>query len=126
VAAIYHVPLFPSVRNPNGEYETRGRTYWMPLFDQYGLDVAFENHDHALKRTKLLKGGVEDPAGTLYLGDGCFGQDPRVINNGSSPYMAFAKQAGHVWIVDVTKEGITYRALGRDGEELDHAYTSAR
>lgn len=122
--ALYHVPLYSSVREIS-EYETRGRTYWLPLFDKYRLDTAFENHDHALKRTKLLRGGKEDPAGTLYLGDGCFGVEPRDLVNHPRPYMAHAQSVGHVWVVDVTKNGVTYRALGREGEELDRATTPA-
>ncbi len=123
--ALYHVPLYSSVRLETGEYETRGRTHWMPLFDQYGLTAAFENHDHALKRTKLLKGDKEDPNGTLYLGDGCFGQEPRELVNHPRWYMAHAASVGHVWVVDVTKDGVTYVALGENGDELDRATTPA-
>lgn len=123
--ALYHVPLYPTVRLETGEYETRGRTHWLPLFDKYTLDTAFENHDHSLKRTKLLRGGVEDPDGTLYLGDGCFGVEPRDLVNHPRPYTAHAQSAGHVWVVDVTKDKVTYVALGRNGEELDRATTPA-
>ena len=42
----------------------------MPLFDNYHLTAAFEHHDHAFKRTHLLRANQTDPGGTLYLGDG--------------------------------------------------------
>jgi hypothetical protein len=38
------------------------RKHWVPLFDQYGLDAAFENDHHVYKRSKLLKGDKTDPS----------------------------------------------------------------
>src|SRR5690606_36292065 len=67
--ALYHVPLFPSVRHFDKGPSDEGRRHWLPLFDQHALTVAFENHDHALKRTPPLKGGVP-AAGTLPLSGG--------------------------------------------------------
>ncbi len=78
--ALYHVPLYPSLRfaAKSALYHAfkgvcrfflpsqasrlfsvkseEGRRFWLPLFDAYGLTLAFEHHDQALKRTKPLKG----------------------------------------------------------------------
>ncbi len=71
--AVYHVPAYPSYRPVDYKYSVKIRKNWVPLFDQYGLHVAFEHHDHDYKRTKLLKNNQVDSNGTLYLGDGGFG-----------------------------------------------------
>ena len=56
--------------------------YWSPLFYQYGVDVAIESDAHVMKTTYPLKpsnaagaerGFIRDPAGTVYIGEGCWG-----------------------------------------------------
>ena len=96
----------------------------MPLFDKHGLTAAFENHDHVLKRTKLLKNNKVDPDGTLYLGDGCFGQYRRPLSEENHRwYHEKTQSIEHFWLVDVTKEGVTYRAISPTGELLDSVET---
>lgn len=75
--AMYHAPGYPSVR-PYSDTESTGvRTHFVPIFQDEGLTVGFENHDHAYKRTKLLINDVENPGGVLYIGDGAMGVTPR-------------------------------------------------
>ena len=75
--AMYHAPGYPSVRLMSNPESTGVRTHFVPVFDAHGLTVGLENHDHAYKRTKLLLGGVENPSGVLYIGDGAMGVKPR-------------------------------------------------
>ncbi len=121
--AVYHVPLYPSHRSYNGESSERGRTSWAPLFDEFHLTAAFENHDHTLKRTKLIDNNAVSDRGVLYLGDGSWGVLPRSVDRERRWYEAFAAGKNHVWIVDVAPEGVMYRALGLKGQNLDE-YTS--
>ncbi|MCC6488009.1 MAG: metallophosphoesterase family protein [Candidatus Hydrogenedentes bacterium] len=123
--AVYHVPLYPSHRDFDGELSASGRTHWGPLFDEHRLTTAFENHDHTLKRTKLIKNNEVSPEGTLYLGDGSWGVKPREVDKDRRWYEEFAAGKGHVWIVDVSAQGVTYRALGVRGKVLDSAETPA-
>jgi hypothetical protein len=117
--AVYHVPLYPSHREFEGERSQLGRTHWLPLFDEYKLTAAFENHDHTLKRTHLLRDGKIALDGTLYIGDGSFGADPREIEGGLRWYEATASGTSHFWVVDVSTSGVTYQAIGKDGMTLD-------
>jgi hypothetical protein len=41
------------------------------------LTVSFENHDHAYKRTRVLRANQAATNGTVYIGDGCWGRTPR-------------------------------------------------
>ncbi len=148
--AIYHVPLYPSVRFPKPtvpyyiiskimelkgyKYFTRaillpqsdkGGKYWLPLFDKYQLTTAFEHHDQTLKRTKQLYNGKEHPNGTLYLGDGGWGPELQCTPIQSYFHSFFAKTIGHVsffWLVDIGKDTIRYRALTEVGTTIDEYY----
>ena len=78
----YHVPGYPSARNPNARTSTKVREKWMPLFEQYGVRVAFENHDHTQKRTyPMREERIDRHNGIVYIGDGSWGRNPRSSNN---------------------------------------------
>lgn len=79
--AAYHVPAYPSYRSLDGGVAPEIRSHWVPLFDRFGLDVAFENNDHTYKRTPRMRGGARHPEGVLYLGDGCWGVMPRHVKD---------------------------------------------
>ena len=113
--AVYHIPLYPSVRDYDGKWSKLGRDQWAPVFDAYGLTAAFENHDHALKVTKKIKGNKVGDEGTLYLGDGCFGRPPRDIPSDRKWYESIAKSQSHFWLVEVEKRKVTYKALDETG-----------
>jgi hypothetical protein len=119
VAALYHVPLFPSHREFEGTYSAQGREHWMPLFERHGLDVAFENHDHTYKRTPPLRGGAPAAGGVVYLGDGCFGQRPRTVTLGGRGYLREQGAWRHFWQVDVTPEQMICRAVDERGVVFD-------
>ena len=145
--ALYHVPIFPSVRFANENWSYRliyplaklshknidfsmlvcpqsfyGKKYWLPLFDKYKLTAAFEHHDHTLKRTKPIRFGMIHPEGTIYLGDGCF--SPKIQCTPIQAYLSsyFAKCLGHLqffWLIDITKENIIYRAISKNNQIID-------
>jgi len=117
--AVYHVPLYPSVRAFDGGDSARGREAWLPLFDKYHLTTAFEHHDHAFKRTKLLRENKLDPTGTLYLGDGCWGMGARKVDSELRWYEAKAASVQHFWCVDVTRSQVEYRAVNKTGQVFD-------
>lgn len=117
--AVYHVPLYPSVRAFDGSGSTNGRLAWLPIFDRHCLTVAFENHDHAFKRTPLLRGNKPDPNGTLFLGDGCWGMGARPVNAERRWYETKAASIQHFWCVDVTAQRVEYRAVNKAGQIFD-------
>lgn len=116
--ALYHVPLYPSHRSFDGSGSVAGRTHWGPVFDARGLDLGIENHDHTFKRSKPLKDGVEDPDGTVYIGDGSMGVKPRAIEE-VRWYLEKALPTPHVWVLTADTSGLSLRALDERGAELD-------
>lgn len=119
--AIYHVPAYPSVRDFNKTTSLLLRKYWVPHFDKYGLTTAFEHHDHAYKRSQLIRNGRVDPNGTLYMGDGGWGVKPRVpVNPKERWYLAQTASKQHVILVTVNPNYSTfYQAIDRNGVIFD-------
>lgn len=123
--AVYHVPLYPSHRDFDGGNSAAGREHWLPLFDQYRLEAAFENHDHTHKRSKPLRNNEVAEGGTVYFGDGCFGVPARSIDNKGAWYLETASSTPHFWVVEVSGADTRYRAVDVHGQVFDSAATRA-
>ena len=123
--ALYHVPCYPTHRPAGDPYAQRGRTYWVPVFDQFGLTAGLENHDHTFKRTHPLKNHQREETGTVYLGDGCWGRTPRTVTTGL-PYIAKASSTYHVWMLTTDKDELLCEAVGRDGKVFDRVRLRGR
>ena len=120
----YHVPLFPSARPPSDQWVSQGKKYWITVFEDFGIDVAFEHHDHALKRTHPIKKEKIDKEGVLYIGDGCMGKDPRSVRN--EWYLAKAKGIEHFWLGKIRKDQMKLQAIGVHGEVLDEVIVKTK
>ena len=114
----YHVPLFPSHREFTAGGSDAGRRSWMPLFDKFHLSLGLEHHDHAFKRTKALLGGEPDAKGTVYVGDGCMGREPREVDT-SRYYIEKGGATRHFWVLDVASDKINCRAIDESGKVFD-------
>lgn len=117
--ALYHVPLYPNHRSEGDILSSSGRSSWLELFDKYHLTAAFENHDHTLKRTHILRDHQIATKGTVYVGDGCWGKNGR-SSNPQRWYLKKADSKTHVWIAEVSSSSIEFKALGLRGEILDN------
>lgn len=122
--AIYHVPLFPAHRDHEGAASVAGRTYWMPLFDQYHLTAGFEHHDHVFKRTHPLVNGVPTEGGTVYLGDGNMGVTPRVAE--LREHHVRADNTSHFWLLEIGTDTAQAMAINEKGEQFDQVMLSPR
>ncbi len=78
---VYHVPGYPSHNVYGDQVNVRVRDVWMPLFEKFGVRVAFENHDHTYKRTHPIRGEQLHPAGIVYIGDGAWGVVHRPVHD---------------------------------------------
>lgn len=124
--AAYHVPLYPSVRALGDPQARAGRRAWEPIFVEEGLAVAFEHHDHALKRVGPLVDGRPRADGVVYLGDGGFGRPTRPLRRDLDARYGTALSATHVWLVVARADGLSARAIAPDGAVLDEAYVRPR
>ncbi len=118
--AIYHVPGYPCVRFFRSNYSTSVRRNWVPLFERYKLHAAFENHDHAYKRTFPLLNGDPDPNGVVYIGDGSWGVKPRTPKKASrTTYLAKTASTRQFCKVEISKDYRKFTAITPDGEVID-------
>ena len=115
--AVYHLSAYPSVYPYAAEIPLKIRTYWCPLFDKYRLPAAFENHNHAYKRTFPIRGNKVDDSGVIYLGDGCWGALPRVTKN--AWYLEKHERKNNAFLIELTPTSAKIEAVGLQGEIID-------
>ena len=117
--AVYHMPLYPAFSGYGGARQQLARKAWGTLFDEYGLQVAFEHDDHVAKRSKPLRGGQVAEGGTVYVGDGAFGRESRNVGRELRWYDAMEESTVHFWLVDVAEDGVTLQAIDRKEQVFD-------
>ncbi len=123
IFGVYHVPAYPSVRKFNNRVSAKIRQHWVPLFEKFGLDAAFEHHDHAYKRTHLIRAGTVDPRGVLYLGDGAWGALPRKTRE--DWYLTKTASRQHFILVTIDDQSRTFQAIDIKGHVFDHVHQNA-
>jgi hypothetical protein len=112
---IYHVPGFPSVRSYDGSTQTLVRDLWVPIFEEQGVRIAFENHDHAYKRTFPIKGTQIDQEGVVYVGDGSWGVAEREIHEVDTTWYLKKAQSVRAFTL-LTLEGRQFSLISVDEE----------
>lgn len=122
--AVYHISAYPSVYPYSDETSELIREEWCPLFEQYRLQVAFEHHNHAYKRTFPLKGGEIDPNGVIYMGDGSWGVSPRKPK--SLWYLEKIERSNAVCLVTLTEDKSRVEAINLRGKVIDCVETFPR
>lgn len=122
--AFYHVGAYPSVRSDKSEESLAIKRYWVPFFEKYGINTAFEHHDHAYKRTHPIRENKIDPEGILYLGDGAWGiEQPRTPYTPDQRwYLAKTSASRHLIVVSVDHSTRRYKAINQFGDMID-SYT---
>lgn len=123
VFPVYHTPGYPGFREDTGTQAKEVRTHWSPLFDKYGVKLAFENHDHCFKRTHPLRANKIDPKGTIYLGDGAWGVGLRKPDPTKPKwYIAKSGDIRHLYLVTLYSDARHVVAINEGGQIFDEVY----
>eukprot|EP00343_Euplotes_focardii_P008005 CAMPEP_0205819172 /NCGR_PEP_ID=MMETSP0206-20130828/1431_1 /ASSEMBLY_ACC=CAM_ASM_000279 /TAXON_ID=36767 /ORGANISM="Euplotes focardii, Strain TN1" /LENGTH=477 /DNA_ID=CAMNT_0053112435 /DNA_START=500 /DNA_END=1933 /DNA_ORIENTATION=- len=126
--AQFHGPIYTAcVQDKVGDFRVQddGLEAWVPLFDEYNMTIVFENHSHVFKRSKLIKHGVEDSQGTLYLGEGSWGvaSDIKDCVRQNEELMETVMGVASAWIVNIdVNKGIDSQAFDNMGMMIDRYY----
>jgi acid phosphatase type 7 len=120
IAVQYHIPSYGSVKS--FQQGAGQRQHWVPLFEQYEVDLVCEADHHSLKRTVPIHDGEQDPErGVVYIGDGGLGVPQRKTDN-SRWYLqppGLAKSVHHVHVLEFGEDRLQGRAIGLDRKTLD-------
>lgn len=120
VIPVYHVPAYPSVRDFNSSRSKSIRNHWLPLFEQHDIKLAFENHDHAYKRTFPLRRNEIDDNGIVFLGDGAWGVNVREVHPVDETwYLKTAYSQRHFILLTLQGQHQYITVVNEDGEVID-------
>ncbi len=129
----YHVAAWPSVKTMEGDIPTRIREHWVPLFEQYGVDLVAECHEHSYKRTEaIFDGGIDPVRGVVYIGDGGWGAPLRRAKDPDSYWWLKESLTAHHFIgLELSACGMYMQVepviVGHEGEiDITPIYTVER
>jgi acid phosphatase type 7 len=91
--------------------------------------VAFENHDHAYKRTVPIKAGRRDSTGVVYIGEGAGGGGARPIGREHTEpawYLETAKSVNHAIFVTLDARAARFEMVDTAGVRFDVHRARAR
>jgi hypothetical protein len=90
----------------------------VPLFERYGVKLAFEHHNHAFKRTYALLNEQIDASGIVYIGDGAWGGgDIRKANNNF--YLAKSRACACFSILFITPSSLLIETFDTNNAMID-------
>lgn len=118
IVAVFHEPAYSSGRNHGSNLAVRER--WAPIFDEFGVDLAIQAHDHNYQRSHPLLGDALDANGTTYLVVGGGGRSLYDRFQEPAPAWTAVREAAHHFVqLDITGESIQGRGIGLDGGTID-------
>ena len=95
IVAVHHHPEFSSSAHGKDADVMRGRNFFVPIWDQYHVDMVLNGHDHDYERSKPLTGPADSPvlqstntAGTTYVV--CAGSGAEGYGAGQNTWTAFS------------------------------------
>lgn len=91
--------------------------HWVPLFEEYGLDIYFNGHEHDYERTWPIKGGYLHVDGVVYVTASGAGSDLR--SAGREFWTATSASAFHYVLVQVKQNELTVVTKDIDGNIID-------
>jgi len=121
--AAQHYPSYPAVKN--WQFAKRE---WVPLYEEYNVDLVLESDGHCIKRTVPIRNDKKSPDGVVYLGEGGFGA-PQRDPDPSRWYLkdgGFASKGDHLMMLEISPEEIRYSTILSTGETVDSAVFKAR
>ena len=125
VVAFHHPPI---TSGPHGALNddgtprewpmAQGREFLMPLFEQHGVDLVLNGHDHFYERSYSQ--------GTYYVVTGGGGAPLYAVGGNPNPHQQVARSVHHYVALDITSDELILTAIDAEGEEFDRFVIAAR
>jgi hypothetical protein len=114
--AQYHRPAYPAVRFPSGVL-----AHWVPMFDEFNLDMACEGDGHVIKRTVPIRNNRRDETGVVYIGEGglAVGQRQPKLDRWFLQPPGMADRGHHLQRITFRPDSLTYECILVTGEVVD-------
>jgi len=115
--AQYHRPAFPAVKLPSGALIN-----WVPLFDEYSLDLVCEADGHNIKRTPPIRNLKVDKTGVVYIGEGGLGVGQRTPVTHRwylQPTAENCSTGHHLHLLTFYKDRLNVKVIRLNGELFD-------
>lgn len=117
----FHHPLYASAR---GRDNTELRNLWQPIFDEYGVDLVLQGHDHTYARSGLMThenvatgATARSEAGTVYV---VSVSGPKMYDLEKRPFMKRAAEDTQLYqIIRIDGDQLHYKARTATGNLYD-------
>lgn len=110
---MFHHPIFSAGRHI--EDEKGIRSYLMPLFKQYGVNLVFSGHDHAYQRLEY-----EDVTFVVTGGGGANLYDQKE----ERPYLKAYHKTNHFCLLSVRKDSLRIQVINLDSRIIDEFFVA--
>jgi 3',5'-cyclic AMP phosphodiesterase CpdA len=119
----HHMPIYSSgTRHGQNVFL---RENWVPIFDQYGVDIVFNGHEHNYERSLPLRGDeVVNQNGTTYVVAAGIGAP--LYDVGAEFWTATSRRTPNFVILDVTDESMEATAYDLQGAVIDRFTVNRR
>ncbi|MFT4540744.1 MAG: hypothetical protein ACI841_001214 [Planctomycetota bacterium] len=107
--AQFHRPVYPAVKQPGV-----AKASWVPLFEDFDLDLVLESDGHVAKRSVPIRDEKHDPTGVTYIGEGGLGV-PQRVPDGERWYLkppGMTARGHHVTILEFGDDVLRMRTVG--------------
>jgi hypothetical protein len=124
LVAQYHRPAFPAVKVP-----ALSLVHWVPLFEEFNVDLVCEGDGHNIKRTAPIRDFHIDPTGVVYIGEGGLGVGQRTPKPGRwylNSTQAKIGEGHHVQLLTFDQTQLSYRVVLLGGAVFDEHFLSVR
>ena len=118
VAVFHHPPYTNLWDQPGYDGEPHQRDVWVPILEQYGVDLVINGHAHCYSR------GAQNGVTYTIVGGAGGALDTVVIPPGW-PFIAIAQPIHHFAILDVSPGQLAWHAYDLSGNEIDAVVLSA-
>ncbi|MBM4152242.1 MAG: metallophosphoesterase family protein [Kiritimatiellaceae bacterium] len=123
--AAFHKPVYPAIKGV-----TSAKKDWVPLFEDYQIDLVLESDGHCIKRTvPIYREAPNAKLGVVYLGEGGYGapqREPRKDLWYLQGDQAFAMKGDHVMLLEFKPHKILYSTILTNGDVVDSARFKSR